>query len=729
MVRNLYEAAVPWFPRKEIFHPMKNGSYKRALFARVSSLAMAALLIQNPVYAQQNPIFPGQNPLAGIIASGLVHSGTIGTMGAANDRGPQFHETLSTEQKIELLRKKVKYVFVLFQENRSFDHYFGTFPGANGLFKNHRLIDQPGSVQRIQNVDGTYSNISPFLIPRTIQDVNGNTVQLYPEDTTSTDHSHGGYMNDFHFQGTDRQAVAANNGYALDEEGLHYSGTETTDDTIVNSSGAAPTTNPTLAQKQMGEMAMAHVDCDTVPFYWQYADRFTLFDNFHQTTFGPSTPNAIAMIAGQTGETQWALHPSEADPTGLTLPNETDVGPWTGSNKDMSPVKPPYGPDESPANPNMNLTFATLPLSFMGHDVSQIAKYDQNPTVNQADVQQDMKTVGAYDPVVNWGWYQQGYDAEPYDGTTTPDGVAHTLHSSYIVHHNAFQYFGYLGDNTNVQQHIHGQNDFYNDVAGKKLPAGGGVFYVRGGYYHMGDLMTADANPAVRTAFEGNDEHGSYSDAQISEASVADSVNAIANSPYWSQSAIIISYDESDGQYDHTQPATRSFGPDGKPLSGGARFPTIVISPYSATHTISHVYSEHSSIIRFIDELYGLVPLADLPDEARGRELGQSQAATLNQPDLGPADTSSEAFPMGDLTEAFDDDRLMGTAPLVPASYAIIPTAEVHSLPHYDGDGCKVLHITPTDYKGNKPVDLPPADFNPRPSITPGIPTSGDWAP
>ena len=312
---------------------------------------MAALLIQNPVYAQQNPIFPGQNPLAGIIAPGLVHSGTIGTMGAANDRGPQFHETLSTEQKIELLRKKVKYVFVLFQENRSFDHYFGTFPGANGLFKNHHLIDAPGTVQRIQNVDGSFSNISPFLIPRTIQDVNGKTVQLYPEDTTSTDHSHGGYMNDFHFQGTNRQASAANNGYALDQEGLHYSGTETSDDTIVNSSGAAPTTPVTLAQKQLGEMAMAHVNCDTVPFYWQYADRFTLFDNFHQTTFGPSTPGAIAMIAGQTGETQWALHPNEADPTGLTLPNETDDGPWTGSNKDMSSVKPPYGPDESPDGP------------------------------------------------------------------------------------------------------------------------------------------------------------------------------------------------------------------------------------------------------------------------------------------------------------------------------------------------------------------------------------------
>src|ERR1700732_5289465 len=80
---------------------------------------------------------------------------------------------LSREEKLKLIRQHVKYVFVLFQENRSFDFYFGTYPGANGLFTNHRLIKAPGTVERIRNVDGSYSNISPFLIPRTIQDVNG----------------------------------------------------------------------------------------------------------------------------------------------------------------------------------------------------------------------------------------------------------------------------------------------------------------------------------------------------------------------------------------------------------------------------------------------------------------------------------------------------------------------------------------------------------------------------
>jgi phospholipase C len=41
---------------------------------------------------------------------------------------------LSKEEKLTLLQKKIKYVFVLFQANRSFDFYFGTYPGARGLF-------------------------------------------------------------------------------------------------------------------------------------------------------------------------------------------------------------------------------------------------------------------------------------------------------------------------------------------------------------------------------------------------------------------------------------------------------------------------------------------------------------------------------------------------------------------------------------------------------------------
>src|SRR5580698_10506545 len=61
------------------------------------------------------------------------------------------HEpTLSQAREIALLRKHVKYVFVLFQENRSFDSYFGTFPGANGLFS-QPAAQTTGFYQPIEN--------------------------------------------------------------------------------------------------------------------------------------------------------------------------------------------------------------------------------------------------------------------------------------------------------------------------------------------------------------------------------------------------------------------------------------------------------------------------------------------------------------------------------------------------------------------------------------------------
>ena len=87
---------------------------------------------------------------------------------------------------------------------------------------------------------------------------------------------------------------------------------------------------------------------------------------------------------------------------------------------------------------------------------------------------------------------------------------------------------------------------------------------------------------------------------------------------------------------------------------------------------------------------------------------------------------------IGDLLEAFDNDRLSGNAPVLPASYAVIPASVVTSLPHYNRAGCSALNITPTDYPNglsNPPTDLPPADFNPRPGTAPGIPTSGNWNP
>ena len=61
--------------------------------------------------------------------------------------------------------------------------------------------------------------------------------------------------------------------------------------------------------------------------------------------------------------------------------------------------------------------------------------------------------------------------------------------------------------------------------------------------------------------------------------------------------------------------------------TAGPRIPTLLISPYAKSGTISHHYSEHGSVIKFINELFGLVPLAVLPDEVKGREMGLADIA------------------------------------------------------------------------------------------------------
>ncbi len=628
---------------------------------------------------------------------------------------PLLAPQLTYAQKQALLKEKIKYVFVLFQENRSFDHYFGTFPGANGLFSGGKLdTSAPGAVQPIVNTDGTVGTISPFLIPQTVTAVTGATVPLYTADLGDVDHGHTGIA-----VGIDVNPAtnaSRNDRFAIDNEGL----TTNASGAIVSKTTLMPaTTKPTLAQKQTAELVMAHVDCNTVPFMWQYADRFALFDNFHMTVDGPSTPNAIAMIAGQGGETQYVKHPDQV----ANEPVTSDPGPFPGSNKDKSAVRPTFNAgDENPNNPTIPQTYASLPLSFMGPQIQTIIKSDENPTLDLLDVQNDIQAIAKQNKTnVPWGWYQEGYDHEPFDkGANNTASTA-----SYIVHHNGPQYFGYVGDNPQELLHLHGLGDFYTDLSNKALPAGGGVFYVRGGYNNLDGLKPHDPNPTVQSAFLGNNDHPAYSDSQISEAAIADAVNAIAMSPYWSESAIVITYDESDGYYDHAPFQIRSYSPDGLPYAAGSRIPAIVVSPYSLAHVAVHSYAEHSTIIKFINHLFGLTPLAELPDEASARAAG---LAAYGQANLGPADSDS-VWQMSDMSNAFDNARLLGTQPPLPPAYATIPAAQVHALPHYAGQGCKTLNITPTDYVNGTPVDPAPADFNPRPTQTPGTPTSGTWTP
>jgi phospholipase C len=412
------------------------------------------------------------------------------------------------------------------------------------------------------------------------------------------------------------------------------------------------------------------------------------------------------------------LHPEDATTggkgKGAVVPLLSDPEPYWGSMLDTANRLKQPQPAKA-GGVSKNLTFASLPLSFMGKDIRTTTAADYDPTFDLPDVHEDIEKIAGHGvSAVNWGWYQQGYDHEINDANGTAS------HDGYVAHHNAPQYFGYVANNPLATTHLHGLSDFFRDVAKGRLPKSG-VFYVRGGYGNIKGWKPEDPNPKLAKVFFGNDDHPGYSDSQISEGLLAEEINAIAKSPYWSQSAIIITYDESDGEYDHTRPRIRSHDAAGLPLEQGPRIPAIVISPYAVAHGVSHVPTEHSSVIKFVDELFTLIPLADLPDEERAREIGKEK---YGQENLGPAD--DKVADVGDMSSAFDVLRLEGKKAPLSAEYAIIPQKEIDAFPHDDGNGCRVLGITPTDSAIPNPV---PKDFNPRPDSTPGIPTAGGWTP
>ena len=93
----------------------------------------------------------------------------------------------------------MKYVFVIFHENESFDHYFGTFPGANGLFEAPQGFtpanETPSFTQRYFDTSLNVKTISPFLMPQSVVGAGSTVIPVYPADEISVDHSHQGMAN------------------------------------------------------------------------------------------------------------------------------------------------------------------------------------------------------------------------------------------------------------------------------------------------------------------------------------------------------------------------------------------------------------------------------------------------------------------------------------------------------------------------------------------------------
>src|SRR4051794_4290814 len=146
---------------------------------------------------------------------------------------------------------RIKHVVVIFQENVSFDHYFGTYPGANGL--NHNLLTH--------NPNG--------VNPRRYDPANINDILTCDQDHDYNDEQKafdGGKMDKF-----------------------------------VASVGTGTGKSPTGQNCNAGDV-MNYYDGQTVTGLWNYAKTFSMSDNSFGTTFGPSAPGAINLVSGDTGD-------------------------------------------------------------------------------------------------------------------------------------------------------------------------------------------------------------------------------------------------------------------------------------------------------------------------------------------------------------------------------------------------------------------------------------------
>lgn len=514
-----------------------------------------------------------------------------------------------------LVRQKIKHVFVIYQENRSFDSYFGTFPGAENLSS---TLARTQGFRQYDPLDNQW--VTPFRIS--------------VADTADADHSRlslitksdGGRMDLF---------------VSTEEFGLLARGYSRED------------------AQRVGLLTMAFEDCDTIPYYWQYAHNFALYDHFFQAMYGPSTPGNIDLIAAQTGQTQWARHGDEqvaASGLGLGVPVVNDTAPAFG----------PYGNgvNPMPGTAQWDLSFATLFLTLAGKDATS-AKRDND------DIKEDVASIahrGA--AAIPWGWYQEGFG----------DAASRGSSLAYVTHHNALQYFGYLRNNPYFWRGVHDVKDLLPSIQNGTL-GDRGVVFVKGGYQNPFGFKPADPNPYVQYNFKGDDDHPGYSDSQIAEAFTATFVNAIAKSKYWNDSVILITWDDSEGFYDHMSPPSFERCPDGHPCGDGPRVPAILISPYAKDHAVVRDLADHTSFAKMLGRIFNLPALASLPDEA---------------PYLpeGPRDTDPR---LSDLLGGFDAERLSGTKLPIPASRAIVP--EIGIPPK---ESCSSLAITPNHIQGEE---------------------------
>lgn len=174
---------------------------------------------------------------------------------------------------------------------------------------------------------------------------------------------------------------------------------------------------------------------------------------------------------------------------------------------------------------------------------------------------------------VSWAWYSGGW----------ADALAGHADSLFQFHHQPFAYFANFADGTGAKaEHLKDETEFIASARAGTLPS---VSFVK----PLGEV----------------NEHPGYANVKSGEEHVVELLKALrSNSQFWSETAVIITYDENGGFWDHVAPPVIDrWGP-------GSRVPTFVISPLAMHGYVDHNVYDTSSILALIEHRWGLAPLS-----------------------------------------------------------------------------------------------------------------------
>jgi phospholipase C len=274
------------------------------------------------------------------------------------------------------------------------------------------------------------------------------------------------------------------------------------------------------------------------------AQQYTLCDNFFHAAFGGSFLNHFWLIAARTPEFPGAPAAvvAQLDADG-NLVHDGFVTPDGYAVNTAFSANAPHPPFAVPAaNLVPNQTFPTI-----GDRLSAAG--------------------------VTWAWYSGGWN----------DALAGNPGSLFQFHHQPFAYFANFADGTQAKtDHLKDETDFIAAARAGALPA---VSFVK--------------------PYGADNEHPGYTDLITGETHVEELINAIRSGSQWDNTAIVITYDENGGFWDHVAPPrVDRWGP-------GSRVPTLVISPFARKGEVDHHRYDTTSILALIEHRWRLEPLTN----------------------------------------------------------------------------------------------------------------------